>query len=186
MYLFFITGYCLYLYYKASYIKLIKYWPYVLATYVFSFALYYLAPYEPNTFIMNYHKHTVSEILIVNSFKVVLAYSGCYLLLLSLYMIMPYFKGTSLERHIITYGQHTLELYLLQVIFLEVIGGRFYRVFVKMTGCNFIYAYGFLFEFLSTFLITCIVMNLLIIANNLINKIPLLTKLLFYRDVNLP
>lgn len=181
MYVFFVFGYCLSYYYDGSFFEFEKYWKFVLLIYVASFYLFDIMPFKPASFTINFFKISLTEVLVIDILKVIMALCGCYLIVLMLYIYLPKISGTQLASHIFYYGQHTLDIYLLQIIIVEVIGERFYYNYVEETGVNIIYAYGFWGELLITFVITVVMMLFLTFISDLINKNAFLTKVLFGR-----
>lgn len=182
MYLFFVIGFLFKFYYKGEYYSLLEHWRKVLFIYIVCLGLYNNMPYEPSSFILSFKKYTLENIIVVDFLKTVLALSGSYLMLFSVYKILPFLRGTWLELRAIEQGKHTLDIYLIQIIILETIGGYLYHNYVKETGLNIFHSYGFLFEIISTFVCSCIMMEIIVFAGRLANKNYYIAKLLFYRD----
>ena len=114
MYLFFVGGYCFAAYYKGGFVFFIKYWKLVFVTFILAFIVFDLMPYEPSNVILSRHEPFRS--IVVSGLKLVMGVTGCYLILLIIYKMMPYFKNTSLECCAIERGRYTLDIYLLNII----------------------------------------------------------------------
>ena len=148
------------------------------------FVIFNILPYEPSSFTYNFRNQTIANVLSIDFFKTLLAYTGSFLMLFLIYKIRPCLNGTWLVKRAVDHGRYTLDIYLLQIIILEMIGGHLYKAYVKETGLNIIHSQGLLFEVVSTFICACIMMEFLVLVSVLINKNYYATKLLFYRDNN--
>ena len=184
MYLFFVTGFFVKFFYRGDLIALQKYWKQVLLTFITCFVIFNILPYEPSSFTYNFRNQTIANVLSIDFFKTLLAYTGSFLMLFLIYKIRPCLNGTWLVKRAVDHGRYTLDIYLLQIIILEMIGGHLYKAYVKETGLDIIHSQGLLFEVVSTFICACIMMEFLVLVSVLINKNYYATKLLFYRDNN--
>lgn len=183
MYLFFIGGYCLATYYKKDFQSYCKYWKYFLLTFVLAFCLFDYMPYEPSGIIVSIRKDPV-RMIIVDTLKIVMGVTGCYLVLFFIHKIMPLFNNSKLEYRAIEQGRFTLDIYLLNIIILEMISGPIYRKLVKIYGFNFFHEYGLIFEIISTFIGACIMMEIIVLVGKMMNKNRYIAKVFFYRDIN--
>lgn len=181
MYVFFVLGYISFMYFN-DYAFLFKYWKECLAVYIISFILFDCMPYEPNSFSINFYKYDFGELLVVDSLKLVLGIAGCYLMLLLVYRLFPFFKNSMFGRRAIKQGRYTLDIYLLNIIILEMICGPLYRRMVMEYSFNLFYKYGLLFEIITTFICTCLIMELIVMVSKLMNKNCYIAKLFFYRS----
>ena len=180
MYLFFLIGYCLASYYK-EYRDLMRHWRVFLIVFVASFILFDIMPYEPSGIIKDFHNPF--RMFVVFCLKFIMGVTGSYLVLFIIYKIMPMIKNNVLNKRVIERGKYTLDIYLLNIIILELIGGKLYRYYITIYDFNLFYAYGLLFEVVSTFIVSCLIMEFIIFVSKWINKNKYMAKILFYRDV---
>lgn len=111
-----------------------------------------------------------------------LAALGCYLILVVVWYIGNEIKSTSIYDVIISRGKYTLEIYLLNIILLETIGGGYlYPWLCQPLGYNVMYHYGFLFELVGTFILACVAMEIIILAIKIIDRSAWLRKVLFMK-----
>lgn len=167
MYIFFVLGF-----YVKQYINIIQIY-FFNFRYVIYAIIMYLTMYKVYVFLGIYAFH-------INIFK--------YDEFLSLFItdILKILLGifSSLINKLKEYGKYTLELYLLNIIILEyVLGGIVYSWIVKQYDYNIIQDNGFIFELISTFIITLIVMKILLFIINKIYKYPKISKILFYKVI---
>ncbi|SFI12806.1 Fucose 4-O-acetylase [Selenomonas ruminantium] len=181
MYLFFVGGYWLAVYYKKSFSTSIRYWKLVLMIFILSFVVFGIIPYEPSAFTFDINKYDFVGIVLIDVLKIIMGISGCFLILMIIYKIMPCLKGTSLECYAIEQGQYTLDIYLLNIIILEKICGPLYRNIVKYYQFNILHSYGILFEFISTLIVTCLIMIIITTVGKIMNKNHYIAKIFFYR-----
>ena len=181
MYLFFLGGYCLATYYKKDIQSCCKYWKYILFTFVFAFWLFDNMPYEASGIILSIKDPM--RMIIVDSLKIIMGVTGCYLTLLIIYRIMPFFANSKLERRAIEQGRFTLDIYLLNIIILEMISGPLYKKLVELYDFNFLHSYGLLFEIVSTFIGACLMMEIIVFIGRLMNRNRYLAKIFFYRNI---
>lgn len=182
MYLFFVGGYCLAKYYKKDFQEYCNYGKYFLGVFVVSFLLFDYIFYDPSGFMLSI-KEPIGMIA-AGTLKIILGVTGCYLMLLAIYKIVPFFSNSKLEYRAIEQGRFTLDIYLLNIIILEMIGGPLYRKLVKLYDFNFFYEYGLIFEVISTFIGACIMMEIIIFVGKMMNKNRYIAKVFFYRDIN--
>lgn len=155
----------------------------MLFLYIMSFTLFDIMPYEPNGFIIDFD-HRLIELLVIDFLKLLLGFCGSSLVLLFIYKTSNFIYKTSVWKHMSQWGRRTLDIYLLNIIVIEMIGGPLYRIIVLKYNFNIFHEYGLLFEFVSTFLCTCFMMLIIMIIDQLICSSRLLTKVLFYRDIH--
>lgn len=184
MYIFFILGF-----YIKQYIYIVK--NFFCYKYLICVIFIYIIIYNVYTslgvyaFSINYLKHPDLIILFINDIlKILLGIVGIYILMFTIWKI----KNTKCLSIFISrakeYGQYTLELYLLNIVILEMIlGGIVYSWIVKQYDYNIIQDNGFIFELISTFIITLIVMKILLFIINKIYKYPKISKILFYKVI---
>ena len=110
--------------------------------------------------------------------------TGCYLVLFIIYKIMPYFKSTSLEYRAIERGRYTLDIYLLNIIILEMICGPLYRNFITIIGYNLLHSHGFVFELITTLIGERIMMEIIVSIDKIMNKNVILQSF-SYRDIKI-
>ena len=181
MYFFFIGGYCLATYYKNDFQVYCKYWKYFLATFILAFVIFDYMPYEPSWFMFNIKEPI--QMIVIDTLKIIMGVTGCYLVLLIIYKIMPLFSDSKLEYRAIEQGRFTLDIYLLNIIILEMISGPLYRRLVKIYDFNFFHEYGLIFEIISTFIGACIMMEIIVFVGRMMNKNRYIAKIFFYRDI---
>lgn len=182
MYLFFLAGYCINTYYKVE--KSILAYRYIstsIVVYLVCFYLFENMPYEPSLFTFNYPKHTFMGVLVIDVLKILLGFSGSYIFLAGIYKMLPTIKGAWLYRRAVEQGRYTLDIYLLNIIVLEMIMGGWYQNYVRLTGSNPLYSHGLLVEIILTFIIAFVTMEIIIFMSKMINRSDLLRKVLFYR-----
>ena len=113
--------------------------------------------------------------------KILLGFSGSYIFLAGIYKMLPTIKGAWLYRRAVEQGRYTLDIYLLNIIVLEMIMGGWYQNYVRLTGSNPLYSHGLLVEIILTFIIAFVTMEIIIFMSKMINRSDLLRKVLFYR-----
>lgn len=80
-------------------------------------------------------------------------------------------------------GQYTLDIYLLNIIILEMTAGPIYRKITTIYGSNFLHEHGLLFEIVATFIVTCVMMEIIVTVGRLMNQNRYMAKIFFYRDI---
>ena len=123
------------------------------------------------------------RMIVIDTLKIIMGVTGCYLVLLIIYKIMPLFSDSKLEYRAIEQGRFTLDIYLLNIIILEMISGPLYRRLVKIYDFNFFHEYGLIFEIISTFIGACIMMETIVFVGRMMNKNRYIAKIFFYRDI---
>ena len=181
LWLFFVGGYGLATYYSHDFVILKKYWKYFLVLFIIAFIIFDLM-YEPLDAMIR--AHDFFKLIIIFGLKLTLGITGCYLALLLMYIFIPHFKSTKLERRAIEQGRYTLDIYLLNIIILEKIGGPLYRKFVEIFDYNIFHSYGLLFELIGTFLGACLMMEIIIFISSIMNENYYIAKIFFYRNIN--
>lgn len=180
MYLFFLAGYCFSIYCK-KYILTYKFIFISIAVYLVCFYLFENMPYEPSLFTFNYSKHTFIGVFVIDILKILLGFSGAYIFFVGIYKILPAINGSWLYRRAVEQGRYTLDIYLLNIIVLEMIMGGEYQNYVRLTGSNPLYSHGILAEVIVTFILAVVIMEIIIFLSKMINRSNLLKKVLFYR-----
>lgn len=182
MYIFFILGF-----YIKQYIYIVK--NFFCYKYLICVIFIYIIIYNVYTslgvyaFSINYLKHSDLIILFINDIlKILLGIVGIYILMFTIWKIknikcLSIFISRAKE-----YGQYTLELYLLNIVILEMIlGGIVYKWIVDQYNYNIIQDNGFIFEFFSTFILSLIIIEILLFIIKQIYRYPKISKLLFYK-----
>lgn len=183
MYIFFIFGFYIkqYIYILKKFFFCYKYLICVIFIYLIVYKIYIsLGIYA---FSINYLKYPDLIILFINDIlKVILGILGIYILIFIIWQIskikrLKFFINKTKE-----YGKYTLELYLLNIIILEMIlGGIIYKWIVNQYNYNMIQDNGFVFEFFSTFVLSLIIMEILLFIIKQIYRYPKISNLLFYK-----
>lgn len=185
MYIFFVLGF-----YVKQYINIIQIY-FFNFRYVIYAIIMYLTMYKVYVFLGIYAFHInifkydeFLSLFITDILKILLGILGIYILMFIIWYIMKVSIFSSLINKLKEYGKYTLELYLLNIIILEyVLGGIVYSWIVKQYDYNIIQDNGFIFELISTFIITLIVMKILLFIINKIYKYPKISKILFYKVI---
>ncbi|MBP3818117.1 MAG: hypothetical protein J6H31_07395 [Butyrivibrio sp.] len=180
MYLFFIIGFIFYNYFQSKLLYLLKMrWLIFLSIFIITFIVFDNLPFEPSGII--FFKDELLRSLIVFALKIILGITGTYLIFLSLYKIFPYLKNNFIVKLSVKRGRYTLDIYLLQIIILEIIGGRIYREILRLYEYNIIYQYGIIGEIIMTIVITSIFMEIVVFCGKVINRQRYMAKVFFYR-----
>ena len=91
--------------------------------------------------------------------KTILGFLGSYIFLSVIRKID--WRNTNVYQYILLRGRYTLDIYLLNIVVLERFLGGLYRKFVSIYQVNIFYEYGFLWEVLSTFVVSVLITELL-------------------------
>lgn len=179
MYIFFVLGFLLFTYYKYDLSLYINRWKLPLFIFALVFFIWDISPLEPSGII--FIKEELFRSCVVFLFKVILGVTGVYLVLVFLYKIFPFVKKHYVVNLFIKRGRYTLDIYLLQIIIVEIYGGKLYRELLSHLDYNVIFEYGIVVEFILSFIVTCLMMEIVVFVDEFINKHKYMSKLLFYR-----
>ena len=182
MYIFFIFGF-----YIKQYLHILKQYFvrfYYLIYAIFLFLIIYNV-YESlgiYAFSINYLKHPNLIMLFINNIlKIILGIIGIYIVVFLIWNFSNIKKFNFFINKINEYGRYTLELYLLNIVILEMFLGVVYKWLVVRYNYNMIQDNGFIFELTSTFILSLIIMKILLFITNQIYKYPIISKILFYK-----
>lgn len=181
MYIFFTTGFFI------SYSKISlperKSKLVIIATIIYMVAFFSFdhMPYAPDSFTINYHKHSIFELIHIDILKLILGFSGSVVILITGRALFPYIEKTWLVRRAVTEGRYTLDIYLLNIIILEMIASSIYRGMVNYYGMNPLHSYGVMDEIILTFISAVFMMELIILCSRILNGNKVLAKIFFYR-----
>lgn len=142
-----------------------------------------IVPYEPKVFSINFLRSSVKQLIVVDILKLSLGLFGSHIFIGSMYKLYELLKGTIIERRAIKYGQYTLDIYLLNIVILEMMWGPFYRSIVTKFGVNYMHSHGLIWEIISTFIVSCLMFEFLIFVSRMMNKSSVIAKIFFYRKV---
>ena len=185
MYPFFCAGFITNYYFK-GFVKC-KYKEYhfiCLSMFIFILSYYVYSHFLPcgGNFTINFRKFSITEIAFADICKVLLGFLGCYIVLNFIKDVHNFIRDSKLCSIMVHRGQFTLEIYLLNIVILEILGGkRLYPWLMEKSDVNWLHANGFMFEIISTFMVTCIVMEIIILIIKCIQKYPILSKLFFWK-----
>lgn len=134
-------------------------------------------------FTLNYHKYTISEILFADICKISLGFLGSYALLGIIWYFYRSVKNGWLYTRSVQMGRYTLDIYLLNIIILEMIGGGHVYPWLLQNVFheNILMQNGFFVELFSTFIVACLVMEIIVIARKILNEWKVTSKIFFYR-----
>jgi hypothetical protein len=173
MYLFFMIGYCIDSYYKNSRLfLLVKYTPIIFIFYIISMSLYDCF-YATNM--------SIIQRFLFDIYRICNGILGCWIALSFTWKINYYIKSKWVIERILYAGRFTLDIYLIQIILLEIIGRIFYKKIVEFTDVNILSQYGVLSELILCFIISLAILEVIFIISRYINMNKFLSKVLFYR-----
>jgi hypothetical protein len=179
MYIFFVAGYHMYNKNIPIYINNCK-WK-ALIIYIVLLLIFDKTAYDIKPFILKFYKYGIVKTLVIDSFKIILGIIGSYLIILGVKILSQFVKGTFLEKRALKQGRQTKEIYLLNIIIIEMLFGPFYRNILANYYGNFLHQNGVLFELFSTFLITYLFMEFIVLLIDIFSKSHYFSKILFYR-----
>lgn len=177
MYPFFVIGFCIN-HYDFCYKKTIEL-QYVVLLYILSFVIFNMVSFLPQNFTLDFSKYTMVQVFVIDSLKYIMGLTGGYV---SLSLCHVYYKKANHNKlfdHIVSSGQHTLEIYLFNIIILEMLGGKYYHYLIDFLGVNILYNYGIIAEGIMTFIIACMMFELLYFMSVLVSKSKVLSKIFF-------
>lgn len=178
MYLSFITGFILNKYnFKINFLSA-RYFGGVSIIYLILIFIYNNV-YEPIGMSVNIWKYSLTHLLTMNVLKVLLGISSSYIFLSILYYV--YRKMDSKLSLLITIGNYTLQIYLLDTFLPSLVYGKSYADIVRYNPSYYIHQYGVCFEAVITFSIAVITYFVLYFTTRLLEKNNLIFKILFYK-----
>lgn len=190
MYLYFALGFCCNMM-RYSYIKIfnsVKYWLIALTIFICAYSVFSNLPWPPSEFIFTLTNHTIFNLIINDSLKIILGISGSYLVLLIVYKVYIFFikidRNNKLINKIACVGKYTLDIYLLQIIIVEYIFRIINSKYFLANGIdmfNFSGCFGMLMRIIITFIISIFLFEIIVKISSYINKNAVVKKILFYR-----
>lgn len=181
MYIFFVLGFFI-ARYKVNTSFYLKYWKFLLMSFVMIYLVFsMLLPWPPQNFTLDFSHQSILNIVIIDIFKVILGGVGSYLILVSIYYLMPRLSHTSLGKNAIKYGAYTLDIYLLQILFVEMTFGPMYKHWVNNGGIDFMNIYGIGIRTIAIVLFSILLLKIILLISDFLNRSTFLTKLFFYR-----
>lgn len=181
MYLSFIVGFCLSEYFHIKYKKVANYFIPALIIYMLSFCLFNLLPYPTGIFSINFKRIPLQWLLAFDFLRVVLAISGCFMILIFTYRFYNYFLDSRIVEIAKYWGTRTLDIYLLNTIFIEAVGGPAYRKLIDIGIVVKINTYGYFIEVFISLFITIVMLKVIMLADKALCKNEMMKKVLFYR-----
>ncbi len=182
MYLYFVLGYWAGAYLHESAKHFLPLWKYALPIYILAYAAFCNMPWPPEDIWYDYHHQTILQLAVNDGLKVILGITGSFLVLVLLYHILPHIQEKWLYRRAIVEGRFTLDIYLLQILLVEMIFGNFHKTWVAAGGID-LFNFNFLERTLATLIMVAIFMEILVFISKLINRNRLLPKVLFFRSI---
>lgn len=183
MYLYFMTGFII-----AAYVqdikKYIKYWPMVFVLFIGSYICFSNLPWAPLDFTLMYKKYTPLNLIVNDILKLILGFTGSYLIMLIVYKMLIKCVNGKLIHKAAFVGTYTLDIYLLQIIMVEVIFRIVNNNYIIANGIdlfNFTGCFGMLIRIMTTFVVSIIIIEIILAISKCINKNKVVSKLLFYR-----
>lgn len=183
MYVFFVAGYCIAVYMKHTQItKLVHYWKVALLGFLIVYWIYNNLPWPLGSIDSGWRSFTPMHVITIALLRLILGFLGSYLTLIAVYFILPYVRNLWIFREACQAGRYTLDIYLIQILLVEMIWGPWYRNLVDKMGINYILQNGVLFEIALTLLIAMAFLHVIIWISKLLNRSSICSKILFYRD----
>ena len=137
-------------------------------TYVVCYVGYNNLPGGLGSFSLNFVRYSLPNLIMLDFVKTLLGLSGSYIFLCITRNIN--WGGTGVYKYFLLRGKYTLDIYLLNIIILEIILGRIYRNIVNIYNVNIFYEYGFLWELFSTFIIAVLITEVLFQIGQVMRK----------------
>lgn len=184
MYLSFTTGFIVHKYFNEEfYNKVQEYTEVVCFAYIVIYMIYSFSSFSSMGWTINYHKYSLVSILVADISKIILGCLGSFVVLGILWRLMNNIKKWRIYRRAVAMGQYTLDIYLLNIIILEIIGGRYLYPWLckNIFHENVLMNHGFGFEVVSTFIIAYVFMEILVVISKVLNRYRWIAKLFFYR-----
>lgn len=183
-YLYYIAGYCLAVYLTGFQIIFFsKYSKVGIVAFLLTYIVYSNLPWPFEHFQANWHNFSFIHIGTVISLKVFLGFLGSYVALVLIHQMLPRIHDTWLFRQAKQMGAYTLDIYLIQMIFIERILGPLYRRWISVPGVDYMHIYGLLFEIVVTFVLSFVLLEFISCVSRLFNQSPLFAFVLFYRKI---
>lgn len=143
MYIFFVTGFWIAAYVKKGIlIKVASHWKTVTSIFVIAYLLFSYMPWPPEDFWYNFHEQPFIRLAVNDSLKLVLGFSGSFVSLALIHKYLPSIQGTWIFRRATVEGRFTLDIYLLQIIVVEIIGNNLYKIWLLNNGIDIFYLGG--------------------------------------------
>lgn len=119
---------------------------------------YNMLPGGVGSFSLNFIKYSLRDLVLLDCVKTILGFLGSYIFLTILSKIK---WADSIYQYMLLRGRYTLDIYLLNIVILEIILGTAYRKLVSMYHVNAFYEYGLLWEVFSTFIVAVLITEML-------------------------
>ena len=183
MYVYFVSGYFIAIYITHDQIcKSAHYWKTALLGFIVVYWIYNNLPWPLGGIGSGWYSSNPIHLLIIALLRLILGFWGSYLCLMLVSVILPYIRSLQIFREVSQAGRYTLDIYLLQILLVEMIWGPCYRRIVDRVGFNYIQQNGVLFEIVISFLVAVVFLHVIILISKLLNYSSVCSKLLFYRD----
>ena len=130
----------------------------VIAYVIFDIA-YNNMPGGRSPFIINFVRYSLPNLIMLDCVKMILGFLGSYIFLSVIRKID--WENTNIYQYVLLRGRYTLDIYLLNIIVLEIFLVGLYKKIVSIYQVNIFYEYGFLWDLLSTFVISVLITELL-------------------------
>lgn len=143
MYLFFVIGF-----WTASYltkdflVKIASYWKIVAGIFVVAYFSFSYMPWPPEDFQYNFHEQSFIRLAVNDGLKFILGLSGSFLSLALIHKYLPFLQSTWIFRRAAQEGRFTLDIYLLQVIIIEILGSHLYKIWLYYGHIDIFYIGG--------------------------------------------
>ena len=184
MYLFFVFGFWIAAYDWQDKIHFFTYWKQGLAVFVLSYLAFSYMPWPPMDFWYDFKYFSMIQLLVNDGLKMILGISGSFLAFVAAHRIEVFIKGNRLYNWMTNQGRFTLDIYLLQIIFVENIFGPTYKLLVHDRSVNWICDYGLLWKTIATFCMGIVLFTLITFIDELLQRNSFFTKILFWKSKN--
>ena len=182
MYVFFVAGFWIAAYVeKDVLVKAASYWKAIAGIFLVAYLLFSYMPWPPEDFRYNFHEQSLFQLAVNDGLKFVLGFAGSFVSLALIHKYMTLLNGTWLYHRATVEGRFTLDIYLLQIVVVEIIGGHLHKLWLSRDGIDIFYLGGGIGRLIIPFLVTCIFMEIIVWISKEINARPILSKILFYR-----
>ena len=183
MYVYFVAGFCIAIYLKRiQIIRSVHYWKAALLGFLVIYWIYNNLPWPLGSIDSGWRGFTPMHVITIALLRFILGFLGSYLTLIVVHFILPHICNLWIFREACQAGRYTLDIYLIQILLVEMIWGPWYRRMVDKMGINYILQNGVLFEIAATFLIALVFLHVIIWISKLLNRSSICSKILFYRD----
>lgn len=183
MYLYFALGYWVAAYLPGEVKRVLPLGKYALGLFLIAYLAFSNMPWPPEDVWFDYHQQSVTRLVVNDSLKVILGITGTFVALVVIYRLLPYLQHSWFYSRAAIGGRFTLDIYLLQILFVEKIAGTLHKNWVAGGGMD-IFNSNFVGRILMTLVAAWILMELLSVLSYWLNCNRILAKVLFYRDVS--